>query len=217
MEDSRVEFSAKNTLENTRHHTRFLKIDFFKGGAEVAARWLANYGGGRSVGEPPHPENHRLKNSGRNNIVAAPFFCLVFLLKIDLFGVLWALLLTFHAPELLLFPIPVFLATKKPLSKSSFQKHDFASVSKLPSFSNPLFLLLLNQLRNWRFRKGHFREERKLVSLCRLDELQFFARPDGDAIPLEKDTPSFVSWRKCFAACVPILLDRVDSIWQVSR
>ena len=38
MEDSRVEFSAKNTLENTRHHTRFLKIDFFKGGAEAAAR-----------------------------------------------------------------------------------------------------------------------------------------------------------------------------------
>ena len=60
MEDGRVEFSANNTLENTRHHARFLKIDFFEGGAEVDARWLANYGGGRSVGEPPHPENHRI-------------------------------------------------------------------------------------------------------------------------------------------------------------
>ena len=41
-----------------------------------------------SLVEQPHPENHLQKNSGRNNIVAAPFFCLVFLLKIDLFGVL---------------------------------------------------------------------------------------------------------------------------------
>ena len=31
-----------------------------------------------SLVEQPHPENHLQKNSGRNNIVAAPFFVLFF-------------------------------------------------------------------------------------------------------------------------------------------